>query len=164
MNAFDTDGDVRLNLDEYAALSADAMREDIVDSFQTHDDDGDGRVTLDEYNSRVARERSTEDAAALAATRGEQHAAFDADGDSVLALAEYELLWLDAMRPRMVDQFQSHDADGDAIVTADEFSARWVGIFERLDRDGNGMVNDDDLEAIRDGDREGRGWMRLRRE
>ena len=48
-------------------------------------------------------------------------AEFDADNDGSLTLEEYQALWLDAMRERMVDRFQAHDDDGDAIVTVEEF-------------------------------------------
>lgn len=145
LNSFDTDGDSRLTLQEYAALWGDAMREEMVDRFQSHDDDDDGAVTLDEFNDDVRRGRSEEEAAELAAVRADRHGAFDADGDGVLTVAEYEPLWMDAMRPRMVDQFQSHDDDGDAIVTAEEFAARWIGAFDHIDRDNNGVVDDDDF-------------------
>ena len=156
LNAFDTDGDGALTLAEYEPLWNDAMREELVDRFQAHDDDGDGRVTVAEFNDEVGRGRSEEEAAELAAARTERHGAFDADGDGALTLAEYEPLWHDAMRPRMVDQFQAHDDDGDGIVTADEFTARWVGVFDRLDRDGNGVL-DEDVSPRRDRDGSGDG-------
>jgi hypothetical protein len=50
------------------------------------------------------------------AVRAERFAQFDEDGDDVLDLQEYEALWLDAMRTRMVRAFQRLDIDGDAQV------------------------------------------------
>ena len=47
--AFDTDGNGQLTLGEYEALWLDAMRERMVDRFQSLDDDGDAIVTTAEF-------------------------------------------------------------------------------------------------------------------
>ena len=52
---FDANGDGSLNLAEYQALWLDAMHEQMVDRFQSHDDDGDGQVTAEEFGERQAR-------------------------------------------------------------------------------------------------------------
>ena len=75
---------------------------------------------------------------------------FDADGDGQLTLEEYQLLWLDTMRERMVDRFQSHDDDGNAVVTANEFTAAYVNLIARLDRNDDGVFNDADAAVQRD--------------
>jgi EF hand len=89
---------------------------------------------------------------------------FDANGDGSLSLEEYQALWLDAMRERMVDQFQDHDDDGDGLVTVEEFSERYSRIVDRLDTDGDDQITQDELRqhAMRgphgdDGDRDRRG-------
>jgi EF hand len=88
-------------------------------------------------------------------------AEFDADGSGSLNLEEYQALWLDAMRERMVDQFQSHDDDGDGLVTVEEFGDRFSRIIIRLDDNGDGEVTMDELSERamrrhhRDGDRDG---------
>ncbi len=46
---FDTDGNGELTLGEYEALWLDAMRERMVDRFQSLDDDGDAVVTTAEF-------------------------------------------------------------------------------------------------------------------
>ncbi len=46
---FDTDGNGELTLSEYEALWLDAMRERMVDRFQSLDDDGDAIVTTGEF-------------------------------------------------------------------------------------------------------------------
>jgi Ca2+-binding EF-hand superfamily protein len=97
--------------------------------LEQFDRSGDGQVSQDDID----------------AVRGERLAAFDTDGDGVLSLAEYQLLWLDAMRPRMVRSFQRLDADGDAIVTVDEFQEPFAGMVARLDADGDGMINSTEL-------------------
>ncbi len=77
-------------------------------------------------------------------TRRNQFARFDADGDGVLALAEYQALWLDAKRERMVRGFQRHDADGDAKLTPAEFNKRLSRLIERMDRNGDGVLDKND--------------------
>jgi hypothetical protein len=75
---------------------------EMMDSFDT---DGDGKLTQAEIDQ----------------ARKDRLAKHDADKDGKLTLQEYEALWLEAMRERMVRQFQRHDRDGDAAVTAEEF-------------------------------------------
>ena len=72
-------------------------------------------------------------------------AEFDADDDGSLNLEEYQALWLDAMRERMVDRFQAHDDDGDAIVTVEEFGERYGSMVRRVDRNDDGQITQDDL-------------------
>lgn len=96
--------------------------------FQTFDTDGDGRVTQQEID----------------AYRADQIERFDADNDGNLSLEEYQGLWLEAMRERMVDDFQRHDDDGDGQVTPDEFNERFAGLVERLDRNGDGALDRED--------------------
>ena len=71
--------------------------------------------------------------------------AFDSDGNGTLSLDEYQALWLDAMRERMVDRFQAHDDDGDGEVTVEEFGEERARLVERMDRDGDGALGPGDL-------------------
>ena len=103
--------------------------------LQGFDRDGDGSFTQEDVD----------------AVRGERFAAFDADGDGALSLAEYEALWLDAMRGRMVRGFQLHDRDGDALVTVKEFTLTTGNLAERHDRNGDGVVTRDELRERRHG-------------
>jgi Ca2+-binding EF-hand superfamily protein len=77
-------------------------------------------------------------------TRGERFTSFDADSDQALTLAEYEQLWLAAMREVMVDRFQDLDADGDARITAEEFKAPFAKLVRRMDRNDDGVVDRED--------------------
>jgi Ca2+-binding EF-hand superfamily protein len=70
---------------------------------------------------------------------------FDGDGDQSLTLQEYEQLWLDAMRERMVDRFQQLDADGDAKVTAEEFQRPFAKMVRRMDRNDDGVIDRNDF-------------------
>jgi Ca2+-binding EF-hand superfamily protein len=105
--------------------------------FEQFDANQDGRITQAEIDE-VRRSRLTE---------------FDQNGDGSLTLEEYQALWLDAMRERMVDQFQAHDDDGDGMVTAEEFGERYDRMVSRLDTDDDGEVTLDEMR--RRGDRRG---------
>ncbi len=96
--------------------------------FTAADADADGSVTADE----------------LAALRTAKVGAADANTDGALTLAEFQTLWLEAMQPRVVGAFQHADADGDASITAAEVDTMMATLIERLDRNGDGMINADD--------------------
>ena len=112
--------------------------------FEQFDANQDGRLTQAEID-QVRQSRLAE---------------FDQNGDGSLSLEEYQALWMDAMRERMVDRFQSHDDDGDGLVTSEEFGAPFDRMISRLDRNGDGEVTLDELQrrgergGRRDGDRE----------
>ncbi|MGF1631347.1 MAG: EF-hand domain-containing protein [Kiloniellaceae bacterium] len=79
-------------------------------------------------------------------TRAERFGRFDTDGDQSLTLGEYEQLWLEAMRERMVDRFQHLDADGDGKVTADEFQRPFAKMVRRMDRNDDGVLDRNDFQ------------------
>lgn len=95
--------------------------------------------------------------------RAAKLAEFDADGNGSLSLEEYQALWLDAMRERMVDQFQAHDDDGDGEVTVVEFTERYSRIVDRLDDDDDGEVTMEELRERAMDRHHGRGDERDRR-
>lgn len=115
----------------------------MMEMIEAYDADGDGRVTQDEVDQ----------------WRANRLAEFDADGNGQLSLDEYEQLWLDAMRERMVDQFQSHDDDGDAQVTVEEFAQRTETLVMMRDRNDDGALSLEDLERRRGGRDGGRPAM-----
>jgi Ca2+-binding EF-hand superfamily protein len=112
--------------------------------FERFDANQDGRLTQAEVDE-VRRSQLTE---------------FDQNGDGSVSLEEYQALWLDAMRERMVDQFQAHDDDGDGMVTVEEFGERFDRMVSRLDANDDGelmldeMSRHGDRRGDRDGDRE----------
>jgi Ca2+-binding EF-hand superfamily protein len=97
--------------------------------FEAFDANQDGKLTQAEVDQ----------------ARAAKLAEFDADGNGSLSLEEYQALWLDAMRERMVDQFQAHDDDGDGEVTVVEFTERYSRIVDRLDDDDDGEVTMEEL-------------------
>lgn len=103
--------------------------------MESFDSDGDGKLSQEEIDG----------------ARGARFGQFDGDGDQNLTLQEYEQLWLDAMRERMVDRFQRLDADGDAKVTAEEFQRPFSGMVQRMDRNDDGVVDRNDFQRKRGG-------------
>ncbi len=71
-------------------------------------------------------------------------AAHDADKDGKLTLAEYEKLWLEVKRQRMVRSFQRTDRDGDASITIDEFLKPYAKMIARMDRNEDGVLDKED--------------------
>ncbi len=112
----------------------------LMDLIELYDRDGDGKVTQAEIDQG----------------RADRLSEFDGDGNGTLSLQEYEALWLDAMRERMVDRFQKHDDNGDGEVTVEEFSERTGRLVMRGDRNDDGAIGPEDM---RRGDR-GRQMMR----
>jgi Ca2+-binding EF-hand superfamily protein len=113
--------------------------------FEQFDTNQDGRLTQAEIDQ----------------ARQSRLAEFDQNGDGSLSLEEYQALWMDAMRERMVDRFQAHDDDGDGMVTVEEFGEGFDRMVSRFDRNGDGELTRDEMRRRgergggRDGDREG---------
>lgn len=112
--------------------------------LENWDADGDGAVTLEE-----AREK-----------RADIFYAFDADEDGKLDAEEYTVF--DEARAYDMEQMgatggEGHgpaqgmrreitDLDGDGIVTRAEFLDSLPAWFDRLDRNGDGMIDKDDFQ------------------
>ncbi|HMA13265.1 MAG: EF-hand domain-containing protein [Bacteroidota bacterium] len=102
--------------------------------LETFDANDDGKLSQEEIDQ----------------ARGERFGRFDADTDQALTLQEYEQLWLDAMRERMVRSFQRLDTDGDAKVTAEEFQEPFSKMVRRMDRNEDGVIDRGDFQRRRD--------------
>jgi len=82
-----------------------------------YDANKDGKVTQEEIDTnRVAR-----------------HGKYDANGDGKLSLEEFQGLWMEAYRRKMVREFQEFDVDGDAAVTLEEYTEPMSKVVERRD-------------------------------
>lgn len=101
----------------------------MAETFDQFDRDDDSRITRSEAEQ----------------FRSERLARFDANGDGSLDLDEYRGLWIDAMQRAIVRAFQRHDVNGDGTVTAAEFARPIDLMFMHLDRDGNGVIEPDEL-------------------
>jgi len=105
--------------------------------MQRFDTNADGKLTQEELDG----------------ARKSLLAAHDGDKDGKLTLAEFEKLWLEVKRQRMVRSFQRIDKDGDASITLDEFLKLYSRIVERMDRNDDGVLDRQDQRY-----RGWRGW------
>lgn len=92
------------------------------------DKDGDRVITRDEIDQ----------------FREEKVLAFDVDQDGAIALEEFEGMWVDFMRDRMVDRFQHLDRDGDGLISEAEMDERVDRVVRRLDRNEDGVIDQND--------------------
>lgn len=97
--------------------------------FRTFDSDKDGTITAAEINA------GTE-------TRLKDN---DADGDGALSLKEFEGVWMEMLRNRMVDAFQRFDDDGDGRITKAEVDEKTSWMMSRMDRDEDGKITRQEL-------------------
>jgi EF hand len=104
----------------------------MMESFDANDD---GKLSQEEIDT----------------ARGARFTKFDGDSDQALTLAEYQDLWLEAMRERMVDRFQQLDADGDGRVTTEEFQRPFAKTVRRMDRNDDGVIDREDFQRPRKG-------------
>lgn len=92
--------------------------------FRTFDTDKDGAVTAAEIDAETERRLNGN----------------DADGDGALSLKEFEGVWMEMLRNRMVDAFQRFDEDGDGVITKAEVDQKTSWMMSRMDRDGDGKI------------------------
>ena len=92
--------------------------------FERFDANGDDRVTRAE----------------MAAFQDGVLAKHDADGNGAINLEEFQAVWLDHMRPRMVDGFQRLDDDGDGAITKAEIDMKLDRMMRWMDRNDNGSI------------------------
>ena len=97
--------------------------------IERFDTDRDGKLTQAEINQ----------------ARADRLARFDSNGDGRLSLKEFEALWLDHMRERMVDSFQYLDNDGDGAVTGPEYLDPFASIVAYKDQNGDGELEPAEL-------------------
>ena len=76
--------------------------------------------------------------------RTDWHKKFDTDSNGDISLKEFEGLWLEAKRQRMIRAFQHLDTDASGSITLEEYTEPLSKIVERLDRNGDGVLSRDD--------------------
>jgi hypothetical protein len=98
------------------------------DLFSEVDADGSGNITQEEIDAFQAA----------------QVQSADQNGDGAIDLEEFSAVYLERMRPMMVDAFQRFDDDGDGSITEAELDERFGDVVSRLDRDGDGALSPQD--------------------
>lgn len=97
--------------------------------FERFDANQDGKITKLEIEAR----------------RKQSIAKYDADKSGSLSLDEFQGLFNEIMRHRMVRMFQRIDRDGDAKVTDKEIAVRLDRMMGWLDRDNDGVIKKDEM-------------------
>jgi len=118
--------------------------------FERYDANQDGKITKEE----------------ITAARKASLTKYDADKDGQLSLDEFQGLFNEIMRHRMVRMFQKLDRDGDAKVSEAEIARRVDRMMAHLDRNDDGEIERGDLKRKHKGhdrDREGHGHHGERR-
>ena len=100
----------------------------MMDLAERYDANKDGLVTQEEIDGN----------------RTETHAKFDADKSGDLSLTEFQALWTEANKDRMVREFQRFDADGDSKVPLDEYKKPLATIVADMDSNGDKALSKDD--------------------
>lgn len=99
--------------------------------FERFDANQDGKITKLEIE---ARRKQTMD----------KH---DADKSGDLSLGEFQGVFNEIMRQRMVRMFQRLDRDGDGKVTENEIARRLDRMMGWLDRDKDGVIEKDEIRS-----------------
>jgi len=86
--------------------------------------------------------------AEIAQVRKAELAKYDADKDGKLSLNEFQNLWLEMARERMVDHFQRLDNNGDAVVTEDEVASPMDRMMSFMDQNGDGKLTKKELLSL----------------
>ena len=110
--------------------------------FERFDANQDGKITKSEIDAR----------------RKQTIGKHDADKNGNLSLDEFQGVFNEIMRHRMVRMFQRIDRDGDAKVTDKEIASRLDRMMGWLDRDADGVIKKDEMRRHKGhGDRDHKG-------
>lgn len=91
--------------------------------FAATDKNNDG-ITMEEYEAKATADRAEREA------RRAERQAENADRNA------------EKMAERMKKRFESMDANSDGKISSDEYKASTDKMFERMDRNGDGILND----------------------
>ncbi|MBT5072495.1 MAG: hypothetical protein HOJ34_11510 [Kordiimonadaceae bacterium] len=122
MSAMDTDGNGTVEKSEFSAM---------FDKRFAETDTNGGGITLEEYLAKQAADR---------AARDERREAQRDEREERRAEQSEERAARDAERTKK--RFDSMDADGNGSISADEYNAVGERMFDRMDRDSDGILND----------------------
>ncbi len=93
--------------------------------FERHDLNKDGTVIQEEVDQ----------------LRSDEHKTYDENKDGLINLSEFQNLWIEFNRDRIVDIFQVHDNDGDGKITKAEFLSPMAKIIARHDTNDDGKIS-----------------------
>ena len=79
----------------------------------------------------------------------------DKDGDGAITLEEFKAEWAKQTERNMVRAYQYIDPNGDGKVTLEELTERSERVFERMDRNDDGKLDESDRPEKRYGKRGG---------
>jgi Ca2+-binding EF-hand superfamily protein len=137
--ALDADSDGRLTAEEFR----DGRRQGPGRTLERFDSDGDGAVTLAEI--QVVRPEAS----------GEHFAELDVDGDGRLTEDEFRAMTRPGIGHRRGGHLAELDTDGDGALSLAELQVArpelTVEQFSRIDRNGDGLISDDERPAGRHG-------------
>jgi len=175
---FDQNGDGKVSLSEvldFARHMSKAIAgKDVTAILAEIDTDKDGKLSLQEHLNDLHQQADGGDDAEMKeldnrkSVETAKFKAADLDGDSVLSAHEVASLFYPETNPAVLevvvkDTMQMKDKDGDGVLTAKEFwefgeedgeeqlSEEEMKDFEKLDKDGNGVLNMEELRAWESG-------------
>lgn len=133
MSEMDTDGNGTVEKSEFSAM---------LDKRYAETDTDGGGITLEEYQAKQDADRAARDARREEgrAERDERRAEKKAERATRSEERDAERASRDAERTKK--RFESMDADGDGRVSADEYKAAGDQMFDRMDRNDDGILND----------------------
>lgn len=97
--------------------------------FKTFDTNKDGTITTAEIEA-ATQQRLNDN---------------DANGDGALSLEEFQGVWMEMLRERMVDAFQRFDEDGDGVITKAEVDEKTSWMLSRMDRNDDGQITREEM-------------------
>lgn len=92
--------------------------------FDQMDSNGDGAITEAEAKDKIESTLANN----------------DGNANGSLNLAEFEAVWMEHTRFKMVDVFQRLDENGDGEITAAELTEKRMAMMDRVDRNGDGQI------------------------
>ena len=96
--------------------------------FMQIDADKDGKITQAEID----------------AFRDAKVSGADTSGDGALSIEEFDTIYREMTRSRMVDAFQRLDDDGDGQISKAEMDTRFGNVVKFMDRNGDGALSMED--------------------